>query len=145
MLTRSVAALVAVGALAACGTTRMTPTGPSAPSRGEPCDFQILTALPSGGYVEKGVVEAQLGDYGSNEFSSLADFKKEIAPQVCRAGGDMAVAHANGAGIYVRATILKATGAASSTPPPPAGCEFDTQCKGDRVCVRGECTDPSKP
>jgi hypothetical protein len=145
MLTRSLVTLGAVVALAACGTTRVTATGPGAPSKGEPCDFQLLTALPSGGYVEIGVIETQLGDYGSNEFSSLADFKREIAPQVCRAGGDMAVAHPNGSGIYIRATILKATGAASSTPPPRAGCEFDTQCKGDRVCVKGECADPAKP
>lgn len=145
MLTRSFVALVAVVALAACGTTQVTATGPSAPSQGGPCDFRLLTALPSGGYVEMGVVETQLGDYGSNAFSTLADFKKEIAPQVCRAGGDMAVAHANGAGIYVRATILKASGAASSTPPPAAGCQLDTQCRGQRVCVKGECTDPSNP
>ena len=145
MLTRCFVTLGAVVALAACRATQLTATGPSAPSKAEPCDFQLLTALPSGGYVEAGVIETQLGDYGSNAFSSLADFKKEIAPQVCRAGGDMAVAHANGAGIYIRATILKAAGAASSTPPSTAGCQFDTQCKGQRVCVKGECADPSKP
>jgi hypothetical protein len=24
-----------------------------------------------------------------------------------------------------------------------AGCSYDTQCKGDRVCVKGACVDPS--
>jgi hypothetical protein len=143
MPNRPFATLAALVVLAACDTTRLTTTGPDAPSRGLPCDFQILTALPSGGYVEKGVVNAHLGDFGSNAFSTLADFKKEIAPYVCRTGGDMAVAQANGAGIYVRATILKATGAPPSSPASAAGCAFDTQCKGDRVCVKGECVDPS--
>jgi|HubBroStandDraft_6_1064221.scaffolds.fasta_scaffold754896_2 hypothetical protein len=128
--------------LSACDATRLTTTGPGASPPGGPCDFEILTAIPSGGYVERGVVNAHLGDYGSNAFSTLADFKKAIAPYVCRAGGDMAVAQANGDGIYISATILKAT-AAPSTPPPPAGCEFDTQCKGERVCVKGACVGPS--
>ena len=31
-------------------------------------------------------------------------------------------------------------GAAPSTP--LAGCQYDNQCKGDRICVNGHCTDP---
>jgi hypothetical protein len=104
-----------------------------------PCEFQLLTVVPSGSYVERGAFEAQLGDYGSNAFSTLADFKQEVAPYVCRAGGDIALAQANRDGIYVRATILKATAAAL-----PTGCAFDTQCKGQRVCVKGECVDPPR-
>ena len=26
--------------------------------------------------------------------------------------------------------------------PDEAGCHFDTQCKGDRICVKGECVSP---
>lgn len=33
---------------------------------------------------------------------------------------------------------------AAPTPPPAEGCKFDTQCKGDRVCQKGECVDPVK-
>jgi hypothetical protein len=106
---RSLGALGAIVVFSACATTRLTPTGPTASAGGGPCPFQILTAPPSGAYIEVGVVNTQLGDYGSNEFSTLADFKKEIAPYVCRAGGDVAVAHANDAGIYIRATVLKST------------------------------------
>jgi hypothetical protein len=106
---RSLAALGAIVFLTACAMTRVTATGPGAPAQGGPCSFEILTTPPNGAYVEVGVVEAQLGDYGSNEFSTLSDFKKEIAAHVCRAGGDVAVAHANDAGIYIRATILKST------------------------------------
>jgi hypothetical protein len=106
---RSLAALGAIVFLTACATTRVTATGPSAPAQDGPCSFKILTIPPSGSYSEIGVVNAQLGDYGSNEFATLSDFKKEIAAYVCRAGGDVAVAHANDAGIYIRATILKST------------------------------------
>jgi hypothetical protein len=132
MLKKSLAAPVAIVALAACTSTHLTAAPAASP--GAPCAFQILTAPPSGRYVEVGVVDAHLGDYGSNAFSTLADFKKEIAPYVCRAGGDMAVALANDAGIYIRATVLKSQ--------PEAGCQLDTQCKGARVCVRSECVDP---
>lgn len=33
---------------------------------------------------------------------------------------------------------------ARSNPPPSgaAGCQYDTQCKGDRVCVDSKCQDP---
>jgi hypothetical protein len=106
---RSLAALGGIAFLAACATTRVTATGPGAPAQGGPCSFEILTIPPSGSYREIGVVNAQLGDYGSNEFSTLSDFKKEIAARVCSAGGDVAVAYANDAGIYIRATILKFT------------------------------------
>jgi hypothetical protein len=144
LLSRSLAALGFVVFVAACTTTGLTATGPTVPSQEAPCAFQILTAAPSVEYVEVGVVNAHLGDYGSNAFSTLADFKKEITPYVCRAGGDMAVAYANDAGIYIRATVLRSTGAKpASASRPAAGCQFDTQCKGQRVCVRGECMDPS--
>jgi hypothetical protein len=105
---RSLAALGAIVALTACATTRVTATGPTARPGGGPCSFQILTTPPGAGYIEVGVVETQLGNYGSNAFSTLSDFKKEIAPYVCKAGGDVALAYANDAGIYVRATVLKA-------------------------------------
>jgi hypothetical protein len=157
MLNQSLTALGAIALLAACGPTGLSATGASAPSAGEPCAFQILTAPPSGGYVEVGVVNAQVGDFGSNAFSTLADFRKKIAPDVCRVGGDMAVVHANDSGIYIRATILKSAPATAPAAPPTAlaapptapaapptapGCQFDMQCKGDRLCVRGECADP---
>lgn len=35
---------------------------------------------------------------------------------------------------------------AVSTPaaaPVQSGCQYDAQCKGDRVCVKGECVDPA--
>jgi hypothetical protein len=35
--------------------------------------------------------------------------------------------------------------AAPATTPAGAGCSKDTDCKGDRVCVQGQCADPVKP
>jgi hypothetical protein len=52
----------------------------------------------------------------------------------------------------VIAEALKCDGAmVASAPPAPAapaaaaiaGCQFDTQCKGDRLCMHGECVEPT--
>ncbi len=74
----------------------------------------------------------------------LDQVKELIERDVCGAGGDAAVAIANGFGSYIKATILKSTGVAPAANAPTAaeGCRFDTQCKGDRICVQGQCTDP---
>jgi len=32
-------------------------------------------------------------------------------------------------------------GASKPKPPAAGGCQFDTQCKGDRVCVEGHCVE----
>jgi hypothetical protein len=134
---------------AGCGSISMTRSGPQVPSRGEHCDFQVLTAMPAGSFVELGTVDVEPGGYGAHVYKTLDDFKQNIEPYVCEAGGDVAVAMANGLGWYLKATILKAKPAAaeaqSSTPVAAAdGCRFDTQCKGDRICVKGECVDPAK-
>jgi hypothetical protein len=43
-------------------------------------------------------------------------------------------------------------GSAQAMPPPPAppaaspqpgGCQYDAQCKGDRICRNGSCVDPT--
>ena len=114
----------------------------------------MLTAAPAGDYVEIGTLDVTVA-YG--QFTQLSSFKKAIAPRVCEAGGDTVIALANGAGDYIKATVLKsgaapsAQGAASATGAPtltqasipaPGACTFDTQCKGDRVCAKGECVEP---
>ena len=45
---------------------------------------------------------------------------------------------------WVANTSHLAAKPAAVAPPPAAapGCSFDTQCKGDRVCVHGECVTP---
>src|SRR5688500_14583045 len=32
---------------------------------------------------------------------------------------------------------------AAKAPPEADGCNFDTQCKGERICVKGECVEPA--
>lgn len=128
-----------LAALLACGSTTMT-SSRDVPSREPDCDFEILTALPASGYHEVAVVDVQ-----GKGLTEIADFKEEIQPSVCEAGGDAALALANGNGVYIKATVIVWAKQAPAQPvaaAPAEGCKFDTQCKGDRVCVAGECRDP---
>lgn len=139
--------------LAACGSTTLTRTGQTYPAKPKNCQFDVVTTVPNEGVTEIGTIDIESGAYASNTYSTLGEVKREIAPLVCKAGGDIAVAQANGFGWYIKATILKRTGAPpgqavlTSAPAPAAGgegCKFDTQCKGDRICVAGSCVDPQK-
>jgi hypothetical protein len=130
-----------------CGVeTSLTRTGPKFPPRPEDCTFEIFTSPPNGAYVEVGTL-----DLTSGGTTNLGYFRAGIRPQVCKAGGDAALAIANGGGVYIKATILKrvegpppsATAPALSPSQPASGCSFDNQCKGDRICVQGTCTEPS--
>lgn len=145
----------AVGALAplllaACGSTTFSPTGPAYPPKPADCRFDVLTLMPAEGVTEIGTVDIEPGQGGVNTHSRLDSFKREIAPHVCQAGGDVAVAQANGLGWYIKATVLKRTGAPAASRglgAPTAvgeGCMFDTQCKGERICVSGACVDPPR-
>jgi len=135
----------------------LTRAGAPEPPRPANCEFQVLTAAPAGDYAEVGTLDVVAAYTDTNK---LSDFKKLITPRVCEAGGDTVIALANGFGSYIKATVLKSGAAASAhagsravptltqasmpaTPAPAAGgCTFDTQCKGDRVCAKGECVEP---
>jgi hypothetical protein len=82
----------------------------------------------------------------------MAAFKQQISSQVCSAGGEAAIAQSNGIGAYVKATVIKYVAAPplpQAVPPAreaaSAGCQYDTQCKGDRVCVQGACVSSPAP
>jgi hypothetical protein len=137
-----------------CGSTDMTATGEAQSPRAEGCDFDILTATPFTGFKEIGTVDVTPGGYGIDVFTDLSAFKRHIRPQVCRLGGDAAIASANGFGMYIKATVLKrASGAApvsvglstasAAAPMSKSGCEYDAQCKGDRICISGKCEEPA--
>jgi len=138
-----------------CGSTSMTATGEPQTAREANCSFDILTATPLLGYREVGTIDVSPGGYGVNVFRDLGDFKEHIAPNVCKLGGDAAIASANGYGMYIKATVLKrieasapapsapVTGPAMTEAPKKHGCEFDTQCKGDRICIDGHCEAPA--
>jgi hypothetical protein len=140
-------ALALLLAFAGCmGTTAWTRTG--APQRPRPanCDFQIFTASTDG-YAEIGTIDYSY-DSGLSSIKTLGEFKARIRPIVCEAGGDAAIAFANGLGEYAKATVLKATPDERDEPVSAAapGCSYDTQCKGERICQQGVCVDPpAKP
>jgi hypothetical protein len=133
----------------------LTPTGPTLPPRGEHCAFQVFTEPPNRPFTELGLLEYKI-EVGGHLDTKLADFEDDIQEHVCAAGGDGAIVY-NEQGVYMRAKVIKLgaaaglaaspspTGSASGGSPDSssaAGCQFDNQCKGDRICVRGECTAP---
>jgi hypothetical protein len=141
--------VVAVG-LMACHGVKLTPTGPEHPPRPENCDFQLFTALPSG-YTEIAAIDVVV-PWGKDPRTEISKFKSDIGPYVCKAGGDAAWTTANGAGEYIKATVLKRIEAPASAPSPDSekakrrsGCEYDTQCKGDRICVDRRGVSPPAP
>ncbi len=79
------------------------------------CHFHICTSPPSVRYVEVGTVDLSPGIGDSNWTNDLGLFRLRIRPHICEAGGDAAIAWANGKGLYVQATALKL-----ESPPPPA-------------------------
>src|SRR5258707_991532 len=109
---------------AGCGSTSMTPTGPEQTPRELNCAFQIFTAPPVEGYSEIAVIDVKAGTLEHKVFMDIADFKAEIGPYVCRAGGDAAIAYSSD-GVYRKATVLKRTAkvpaASKSTEAPPRG------------------------
>jgi hypothetical protein len=129
-------ALCAVG----CQGNSFTAAGPPQAPHPENCDFPILTSTPASGFVEIGTI-----DFDGLRRTAQG-FKYRIQSDVCAAGGDAVVAMINGKGDYIKATVLKRIEAnkvdQSGAQSESAGCHFDAQCKGERLCVRGECVDP---
>lgn len=154
MLGRSLLLVASCFWMVACGpSARYTHTGQRHQPKEEDCPIQVFTALPSPEYAEIGVIDV-------NQFppTDIQRFKKMATPHVCKAGGDAVLAFANGNGLYIKGTVLKrvAIYGPAQPPPPvvvappvpgegggPGGCQYDTQCKGDRVCVDGKCIEPS--
>jgi hypothetical protein len=155
---RLVALLTLFVSLSACAdSTALTRTGPEYPPRDPSCDFLAFAAYPGTGFTEIGTIDVEPKSWAP--FIRIDDFKEEIRPYVCQAGGDAVIAYVNGKGWYIKAVVLKQVAApaepsaqtrapvpAAPAPPlapgPAAGCQYDTQCKGDRVCTSGVCVDP---
>jgi hypothetical protein len=125
--------------LAACATSvTFTPTGPPQAARKPTCEVQLLTVSPATPFVELGVMDVHPG---GEPYWDLAAFRATIQPEVCRVGGDAAIARLVD-GVYSKATVLK-LGTGPVGQDSAAGCQYDTQCKGDRLCVDGRCANPS--
>jgi hypothetical protein len=133
--------LVLTALLTACGSTTLTKSGPPVVPREPNCEFAIYTTEPAG-HAEVGSIDVTPGAYATNVYKNLEDFKEAIRPHVCAAGGDAAIAWANGYGMYIKATVLKET-SQQPVPAKPTGCQYDSQCKGDRICEHGSCVSPS--
>ncbi len=117
----------------------------------------MFTTMPEGDWTEIAVIDVTPGGYGHHAYTDIAKFNKAVRSEVCAAGGDAVIAFANGDGVYIKATVLKRMGPGPDPAPagaPPAepsvqqpkpdssGCRYDTQCKGDRICVKGVCLAP---
>lgn len=133
-----------------CGDIALTRSGPRQPRREATCDFAVYTA-PVEGFVEIGVIDVTIGSWmGENRFENVSEFKEAIRPLVCDAGGDAVLGFANGHGFYIKGSVLKrapspVNPAAIPSAAADVGCHYDTQCKGDRICVGGTCVAPSAP
>jgi hypothetical protein len=148
-------AMVCLCALGCMPAGRYTHTGPPQTAKAEGCPVLVLTTSPAEEYVELGVI-----DVTQNPPTGIEGFQKMAAPYVCKAGGDAVIAFANGNGVYIKGTVLKRVDATARAPQPPppvvvappvageagvGGCQYDTQCKGDRVCMDGKCVSPATP
>ena len=146
--------------LLACGPI-VTNTGFAYPPRAPGCEFEVFTAPPQGDYDQIAIIDVPF------HYAKFTEFKSFIRASVCETGGDAIYATTNRAGAYAQAIVLKRAypestrcsvldanappGAEcpSALPPPPfppptpLGCQFDTQCKGDRVCTYCKCTAPT--
>ncbi|HVU04087.1 MAG TPA: hypothetical protein VHE30_20155 [Polyangiaceae bacterium] len=146
-----------LGVLGCGGAMKTTLTGPPHPAHSANCDFPVMLTAPEAGYVEIAAIDLQMSSAPGANCTDLAQLKEKIQPEVCRVGGDAVVAIPNGYGVYMKASVLKAV-AETATPPTPSssiapsapapsspsstGCQYDTQCKGDRICVQSSCVDP---
>jgi hypothetical protein len=134
-------------AMAGCATT-FSSSGHVYPPRPDNCSFEVFSVPPATGFEQVGTIDIPPGYAGANQPRTLGDLQKKIAPDVCHAGGDAIFASPNGAGAYITATVLKRISAPTESKSTEAvsepGCQFDTQCKGDRVCMNHECVAPPK-
>ena len=122
---------------------KLTRSGAHSEPRLANCEFDVFTAYPDGAWTEVGTVDSTR--YGGK--TTLASFRDAVRSRVCEAGGDAIIALANGDGQYVKATVLIRSAAQPAqtrdAAVPGAGCSFDAQCKGDRVCEAGRCVEPA--
>jgi hypothetical protein len=107
---------IALAALSGCvhAAYNFVPTTQhKAAARAPGCDFEILTARPDRRFVELGVLE-----WKNIATDSVEEFRGLVQSSVCATGGDAVLSEVNGAGRYVRGTVIKYTDASAA---PEAG------------------------
>jgi hypothetical protein len=95
-------------ALLACGIAPAryglvaTSPAPLSPRSG-PCDFRVVAIVPPGPYEEIATLTPDGGELAMDP----EDFGRRVHDDVCGIGGEVVVAQINGAGGYVRGTVLR--------------------------------------
>lgn len=91
--------------LLACGPElKFSRVGEAREPRPPYCQVTVYSATPKQPHEELGDISIR---YKNSRFlTQFQEVPKVIQPEVCKAGGDAAVARRNEAGIYVSATVL---------------------------------------
>lgn len=99
---------ITLGALSllACGgpTLKFSGVGEARTPKPPNCQVTVYSATPTKPYDELGIISIRYDNTGF--LTELEDVMKVIRPEVCKAGGDAAVARRNDYGTYVSATVL---------------------------------------
>jgi hypothetical protein len=86
-------------------TFKFSGVGEARPPKPPDCQVTVYSSMPVKPHDELGTLSIR---YEGNTayLTELKDVMKAIQPEVCKAGGDAAVARPNEHGAYVRATVL---------------------------------------
>jgi hypothetical protein len=100
---------ITLGALSlfACSgpTMKFSGLGEARPPKPPNCQITVYSSTPTKTYDELGTLRfVYAGNTGF--LTELKDVMKAIQPEVCKAGGDAAIARPNEHGTYVTATVL---------------------------------------
>jgi phage terminase large subunit-like protein len=79
----------------------VTKTGTAGEPKPVGCDFAIVTTKVDRPYEEVALLDRTVAA------ENASSFKQAIAEDVCKLGGDAVFAEVNGAGSYVRGTVLR--------------------------------------
>lgn len=112
-----------------CGpSVTFTPKeGTARPPQPAPCRVTVFRQRPARDYEVIGVIDIEAFSVRSiprNEGS----FRTEVAPKVCRAGGDAVIPGINGDGRYIQGTVVRWL----DRPPGPRAAR--TECRGGASC-----------
>jgi hypothetical protein len=92
--------------LLACGapTLKFNGVGEARTPKPPNCQITVYSGTPTKPYEELGTITIRYDNTGY--LTKLEDVMKAIQPEVCKAGGDAAMARPNQYGTYVSATVL---------------------------------------
>jgi hypothetical protein len=103
----------ALSLVLACASPKFTPNSSiRADAKPDDCKFEVLSLPPAQPVDELGIIDFEGGTttrtghrFGVPE--TAAELRETVASEVCRVGGDAVLAHVNGVGQYIRATVLR--------------------------------------